>query len=70
MSARKGGSGTVVAMGISLKKAKKSTSKWGIYAMATNPTRWSNTTPQPVWQSVGAVLRLPLEVNVIGGYHG
>ncbi len=37
---------------------------------ATNPTRWSNSTLRPVWWTVGAVLRLPLEVNVKGGYHG
>jgi hypothetical protein len=44
--------------------------KWGTYATATNPTRWSNSTLQPVWWSVGAFLRLPLEANVKGGYHG
>jgi hypothetical protein len=32
--------------------------------------RWSNSTPWPVWQSLGAVLQLPLEVNVKGSYHG
>jgi hypothetical protein len=58
-SACEGGFGAVVAMGILLKKAKKSKAKWGTYATATNPTRWSNTTPQPVWRSVGAVLQLP-----------
>jgi hypothetical protein len=51
-------------------KAKNPLAKWGTYVMATNPTRWSNSTLQPVWQSVGAVLLLPLEVNVGGGYHG
>jgi hypothetical protein len=55
-SAHKDGSGTAVAMGILLKKAKKSTAKRGIYATATNLTLWSNTTPRPVWWSVGAVL--------------
>jgi hypothetical protein len=44
-SARKGGSGAVIAMGISLKKTKKSKAKQGTYTMATNPMRWSNTTP-------------------------
>ena len=69
-SAREGGSAAVVAMGFFAEKAEKFIAKRGTYAPATNPGRWSNSTPRPVWQSVGAVLRLPLEVKEISGYHG
>ncbi len=69
-SACEGGSVAIIAMGLFAEKAKKSTAKRGTYTTATNLTRWSNTTPQPVWRSVGAVLQLPLEIIVKGGYHG
>ncbi len=69
-SAREGGSAAVKAMGFSAEKAKKFITKQGTYALATNPGRWSNSTPRPVWRSVGAVLGLPLEVKEISGYHG
>ncbi len=68
-SAREGGSAAVEAMGFSTEKAEKFITKRGTYALATNPGRWSNSTPKPVWQSVGAVLRLPLEVKEISSYH-
>ncbi len=69
-SAREGGSAAVVAMGFSTEEAGKFIAKRGTYALATNPERWSNSTPRPVWQSVGAVLWLPLEIKEISGYHG
>ena len=44
-SACEGGSAAVVTMGFSTEKAKKITAKQGTYALATNPRRWSNSTP-------------------------
>ena len=69
-SAREGGSAAVETMGFSTEEAEKFIAKQGTYALATNPGRWSNSTPRPVWRSVGAVLWLPLEKKEISGYHG
>jgi len=69
-SAREGGSAAVETMGFSAEDAEKFIAKRGTYALATNPGRWSNSTPRPVWRSVGAVLRLPLEKKEFSGYHG
>jgi hypothetical protein len=44
-SAREGGSAAVVAMGFSAEKAEKLIAKQETYAPATNPGRWSNSTP-------------------------
>jgi hypothetical protein len=33
-------------------KARNCLAKWGTYATATNPTRWLNSTLQPVWWCV------------------
>lgn len=60
----------VVTMGFFAEKAKKFTAERGTYALATNPGRWSNSTPRPIWWSVGAVLRLLLEKNDLAVYHG
>jgi hypothetical protein len=57
-------------MSFLLEKAKNSKAKRVAYAAGTTPGRWSDSTPRPIWRSVGAVLRLLLEINLKGGYHG
>jgi hypothetical protein len=65
----KGGSIAIVAMYFPLEKPKNAKLSKA-YTPVTTPGCWSNSTPQPVWRSLGAVLRLLLEINVKGGYHG